>query len=229
MKCARTRCKRPAVRGAGHKLCGFHAHVAGAENPRVDAGPARHWAQTLANDGWTVHLIAAQAGVSRDTVKHLISGRFKQVRESTERAILSVSKQDHTKGWVAAWPYTRRVQSLQAAGWSQKDLEKMLGIDQTTISALSLGRKQFVSPQVAEAITEWWDALAHRPVGEPTFTARRRNWPVPMAWRDIDDPDDRPGVDYCRACGREDKKYTRGMCERCYCRLYRAEKERAAR
>lgn len=229
MKCARTRCKRPAVRGAGHKLCRLHAHVAGAENPYVDAGPARVWAQTLVNDGWTINLIASQAGVDRTTIKRLIADEYRLVRESTEQAILAVSKQDHTKGWVPSWPYMRRVQSLQAAGWSQKDLEKILGIDQTTISALSIGRKQFVSPQVAEAITEWWDALEHRPVGAPTHTARQRNWPVPMAWRDIDDPDDKPGVDYCRACGMEAEKYTRGMCGTCYYRLYRAERERAAR
>lgn len=168
----------------------------------------------LTQHGWTQATIAATAGVHRTTVARICDGTYAQVRESTAKKILAVGVASRGSERQPAISTARRLRSLQAAGYSQSRLERCTGVDQTTISKLSLGKQRVVTTDIATRVDAVWVRLANRPVMPPTPQAVARRWPVPMAWNDIDDPDEEPGVTHCLRCDRPVR--THGMCQTCY-------------
>ena len=186
MSCARTKCTRPAVRGAGHGLCRFHAAAAAATNPHVDVTPVRAHVQHLNREGWTLAAIARAANVDPVTVQRINSGKYRQIRRDTARKIGAVRTTSTGKWSVDVTPTMRRLRSLQAAGYTQSELGRITGLDQTTISTLSLGKRERCTTAVAEQVHNLYSMLCAEPVADPTPLARERRWPVPMAWNDID-------------------------------------------
>lgn len=114
---------------------------------------------------------------------------------------------------IPAWRAIRRLNALQALGWPLRRLESEIGV---TFRSLSTIRQQStVTAATFEAICEAYERLSMSPpvadtVGELSGMARTRNaalrngWLPPLAWNDIDDPDERPTVTRDRTWGDGD-------------------------
>lgn len=191
-----TTCKRPTCdmkpqANAKHGYCRKHAKTEHAANTNTPAAPTVARIHTLINAGWSCAAIADTAGASIYAIYDLRDGKHRSVRKTTAEAIARINPHTHTGGaWTPAWPIQRRLCSLQAAGWSQAALATMAGIPQAEISKLTTGRTH-VTHRTAQTITTLWDDLAPQPVpGPPTKLAQRRKWVPPMAWDNIDNPDE---------------------------------------
>ena len=89
----------------------------------------------------------------------------------------------------------RRIQALVALGYSLNNLDAMLGKSRSYTSA-ALSRTFLNAPTVA-AYRDLYERLCMtRPEGHIAERNRRRavteGWPVPLAWDDIDDPNEHP-------------------------------------
>lgn len=213
MVCKRENCQRRAENGASHGYCREHALTLNAINPHVDTTEVVERINHLVEEGWSLADIARCAGVHYQTVSNLHRGLYQCVRLNTMRKIMSATADNRLS--VDAEPTGRRLRALQAAGYNQPELERIIGVDQTTISAFSHGTRPRCLKTVADAIHAVYEVLSAKPVGEPTHAARVNRWPVPMAWFDIDDPEEEPGVTHCLECPDTDVK-ARGLCTQCY-------------
>lgn len=215
MKCRRPNCTRRATPRAAHRLCPGHAHVAGVENPYIDATVAQEQVAAMRRAGWTMPQIADETGLGLNTVKRLDARAYKRVRTATARAIHAAAPLDPPPGHlVDAMGVRRRLRSLQAAGWSLDRLCDYLDMSRAAVWCLTSGSATQTLPSTDRTIRAAWDALHMQPVGKPTSSARKHGWPVPMAWEDIDDPDEEPGVTHCLHCASPVK--AKGMCHPCY-------------
>lgn len=213
MLCKRENCHRQAERSASHGYCRSHALVFKATNPRVGTTEVVDRINRLVSEGWSLADIARCAGVHEQTVSSLHRGLYQHVRLNTVRKIMSATGDNRLS--VDAEPTDRRLRALQAAGYNQPELERITGVDQTTISVLSHGRRPNCLKSAADTVHAVYEVLSAQPVGEPTHTARVNRWPVPMAWFDIDDPEEQPGVTHCLECPDPDVK-AHGLCTPCY-------------
>lgn len=95
----------------------------------------------------------------------------------------------------------RRLQALNAIGWSLNDLGQRLGIHGNGLGFIIRSRK-YVVPETAQKIKALYEELAMLPAppdnhmvygkGNPVSTvktrARMKGWVPPLGWDDIDDP-----------------------------------------
>ena len=152
---------------------------------------------------WTQ--IAAQAGRTPSTAAHLIrtAKAGNNINLATERTWLAVTHQPPT-GRRAALKITpqvgtaRRIRALVALGWTYNAITRETGISATHLSDIARqtprGR---VGGHAATTIRATYDRLSMtRPDGAYADRARRTaqhlGWPPPLAWDDIDDPDETP-------------------------------------
>lgn len=99
----------------------------------------------------------------------------------------------------------RRVEALEAIGWSRADISRAMGRDRTYIGKL-LATSELIQGKTLVLIGEVYDRLSmvvpvdpeERPPGKPRVhdaarrRAARRGYAPPLAWDDIDDPDEQP-------------------------------------
>jgi hypothetical protein len=139
----------------------------------------------------------------------------------------------------------RRLQALSAIGYSIPALVEATGLSDTTIQSLRKGWQQGANGKPllridkvrAKQIKAAYSLLSVQPCHNTSANrtktwARKQGWHPPMAWTDIDDPNDRPcGTRYLttcqyrvnrtkihregRACG-EGGELRRGMCQKHY-------------
>lgn len=93
----------------------------------------------------------------------------------------------------------RRLQALTALGWSMLAVSQEGGLSLESVKKLRRAkRRSFVRRDVAEAIVETYDRLHMRiPPDGPSKSktladAKLKGWPPPLAWTNIDDPDEHP-------------------------------------
>jgi len=97
----------------------------------------------------------------------------------------------------------RRIQALQAIGWSVPEIAKRAGIHHQHI--YNLHRHATVYTSTAAAISEVYEQMAMTLPPESTTGerisatrarnhARRKGWLPPLAWTNIDDPDEHPDL-----------------------------------
>lgn len=102
--------------------------------------------------------------------------------------------------------YTRRLQALACLGWTTRDIGEHMGVSPSRVSHLMNGMWAFLYPSTAQAIVAVYDDLSMSvPVdrapsrrGEVRVHARwkrqalARGWAPPLAWSNIDDPNEQP-------------------------------------
>ena len=95
---------------------------------------------------------------------------------------------------IALVTHTSRLRSLAAIGWSAEDLAPELGFTAVRVRALRSGRRPAVHAATHRHVCEVWERLAMqpRPGVRMRALAERGGWPPPLAWDDIDDPDEHP-------------------------------------
>lgn len=188
MKCSRPKCVNTAKRRG---LCVLHASL----NPdhRVDAQPVRDHVKRLRKEGMSWREIAQQSQMCENGLRWPGTA----VRASTAARILAIPEPDGYTGcgWVPAVGPRRRIQALAAIGWPQRTIAELAGLKQSNLYRLMRPGSR-VSGLTAKRIADVYDELCMTvgPSGQSKMWARRSGWVPPLAWTDIDDPDEIPDV-----------------------------------
>lgn len=170
--------------------------IAGRE-PTRDPAPIREHLTRLRAAGMTVRQIADAAGVHPKTVEHILR-RSKRVNAPTARALLSVQPAPTPVGIV------RRMRALAALGWTAVEIADLGDLTLAQVKHYRAGRLTYTCPEVAQAVVQVFDRLAMTtPPPTPAHLRTRtmaaaRGWAPPLAWDDIDDPDETPNLGAAR-------------------------------
>lgn len=111
----------------------------------------------------------------------------------------------YARQYIARGPMTipaigtqRRIQALQAIGWRITDIADALGLATTRgvcAPLWQLMKRDHVRRSTAERIANLYDRWCMTPgpaANRNRAMAVRRGWAPPLAWNDIDDPDELP-------------------------------------
>lgn len=115
---------------------------------------------------------------------------------SRRRKLNRLRRQEGRPGLVPALGTVRRLQALQAIGYGYPRLAIETGISEKTLRNPTY-RGQWVYRVTADAVATVYERLCMTPLDGP-YARRSRNmaaakgWMPPLAWDDIDDPDERP-------------------------------------
>jgi hypothetical protein len=91
----------------------------------------------------------------------------------------------------------RRVQALRAAGWSRQRIAEAAGWE-TSGALRYIDRSDTITRTTHERVAEVYERLAMKPPPDEMAARRARTWarrqghPQPLAWWDIDDPNEVP-------------------------------------
>lgn len=168
---------------------------------RVDATASRDHVAYLLKQGLTLPTIAKTAGTSRQVLSNVLDGQATIYRE-TAAAILAIAPprvRQHPRhnGWISAEGPRRRIRALMALGWTAADIAAASGRPDTTCQVQQIASvRQWVRPATYHRIDRAYDALGMKPGPSDLnrHRARLAGWPPPLAWDDIDDPDETPKV-----------------------------------
>jgi DNA-directed RNA polymerase specialized sigma24 family protein len=155
--------------------------------------------ELLNRGGMSYRQIAARAGVNPKTLHRLMTG--KAVVGSTERAILAVRLHVERPplAQVDSTGTRRRLEALMTLGYTATELSIRLGKSADWVS--SVLRRFMVHEQSRLDVRELFEVLSMTPAPatrEAKFArtwARNRGYAPPLAWDDIDDPDEEPKID----------------------------------
>lgn len=169
----------------------------------VDATAARARVQALIDRGFTATSIGLAAHVSHDTVTRVAAGTAR-LWQATARALENVTEAQvitatPTNGYVPRLGATRRVRALQRLGWNMPAIADHAGIKLRTVHSIVDPHQgdRTITHGTHDAIDKAYRALCMT-VGPDARTARmgeRRGWAAPLAWDDIDNPDEQPQHD----------------------------------
>jgi hypothetical protein len=126
--------------------------------------------------------------------------RAKQRYDKTRRLELLTTGERRI---VPTWRALRRIQALQALGWSVPQIAVQVGLNHRHL--YSLARHPTIYRSTFDAIDAAYQRMCMtRPVPRTTGErsgvtkakryAERNGFPPPLAWDDIDDPDETPGA-----------------------------------
>jgi hypothetical protein len=211
-RCHRRNCRaEPCIADArayqaAHKRHRTRMIAYGRWNPFVDAEPARQHVAALRAAGIGIDQIPALAGLDRRCITRL--PRTRSLRAETAAKILAIQPHPDLVAGGARTDATgtrRRLQALQALGWSQRRLAELLDTQQVVVGKAARGKSQFVTVATARRVRDLYDHIWNQPPPSATryerqsaTNARRaaaeRGWVPPLAWDDdtIDDPNAAP-------------------------------------
>lgn len=144
--------------------------------------------------------IADHAAVAFSEVYHIIRGDRGYVLSDVAAKIMAVEPVPMFE-WspgrqVPSIGSVRRIQALVALGHTQADLAAEIGCYPNHIPRLA--RQPFVTVAFARAVDEVYRRLMFTPAPDTLASrrsrqrAQRARWWPPLAWDDIDDPDEKP-------------------------------------
>lgn len=139
---------------------------------------------------------ARRTGIYVRHIKKLLTkGPDAKVRRTTKAAILT-----HLKPEATNIGMTRRTQALAAIGYSSARLSTETGIGRDALKTIRNRVPNYVHQRTRDALVEAYDRLSMTPLPETRSSRRARNaaaqngWASPLAWNNIDDPDETPKV-----------------------------------
>ena len=151
--------------------------------------------QMLRASGMSQTLIARQAGVSQAVISYITTGRNKTVQTEKARRILAVQpRRFDGNAERPAIGSIRRIRALYSLGHSRADIAALSGLSFASISCLADGRWKILDNKAATALADAYRQLANRR-GTSWKNERRaaaEGWHGPLAWDDIDDPNEQP-------------------------------------
>lgn len=167
----------------------------------VDAAEVRQHILMLKASGMGDRRIAELAGVARNNVREVITGRpgrdrsAKMLRRNANK-ILAVQPDPAPGTRIDACGTVRRLRALVAIGYTQTDLCARLGLLPGNGCQLFRGQRRFVTAATANRVRQLYDKLAMTPGPSDRARnhARKHRWAPPLAWDDetIDDPNAKP-------------------------------------
>lgn len=169
----------------------------------IDPAPTRSHIAALLGAGASYRAIADASGVSVQAVTKVHHGQ-KNVRRDTATKILAVTRgqlhaRDHGDKFVPDLGTRRRIRALMTLGHSHADTAAAAGWGRQPRIVANLLHQQgaWVTKAKHDGIDAAYRALSRR-TGSSSRTkaaALRYGYPGPMAWDDIDDPDETPVVE----------------------------------
>lgn len=191
--CYRRGCRRDECRTADRiyrkqyelrRLAGVPSHIPG---PVVTAH-IRH----VLDSGRTIRSISAEAQVSERAINYILNGQEKVTRIKA-LALLAVHPLDEAPR-VDPTGTIRRIQALAAIGWPIIWTAEQTGYHYSYVFTILGGRLHSIPRPVAQRVAALYREYSRRQ-GHSQHTrtiARRNGWHGPLAWDDIDDPNERP-------------------------------------
>ena len=88
----------------------------------------------------------------------------------------------------------RRIHALMAIGWPRRELARQAGYQGDAFALILNGKRQRITLASHQRVADLFERLCMTP-GPSSSTrirATSKGWPVPLAWEDIDDPNERP-------------------------------------
>lgn len=183
----------------------------GQWNPWVDAEPVRRHVNAIRATGMGVHTIARHTGVTIATMDHLLYGTApfppaSKIRPESAQALLGYwpSLDDYPdQARIDGTGTRRRLQALAAIGWTIPAVQKH--VDFIGVAAIKRARTaELASARLARAVRDfykWASAGRAEDHGEQPWIAQRcrstavaRCWAGPLAWDNIDDPNEQPDI-----------------------------------
>lgn len=135
--------------------------------------------------------ISRAANIAPSTLTRITSGRSKWVSRDVAERILAVTPEAGVR--VPAIGASRRLCALSAIGHSTRWMADQLGINQNNVREIMVDCS-FVMRETFERIEALYERYSMRPGTSirSRQAAARNGWPPPLAWDDIDDPDEQP-------------------------------------
>ena len=161
----------------------------------VDAKPAHDHINMLLAAGMRPAEIARAIGYTKQlTVATLLKqGR---IRRSTMQRVLAVAPPTTPDDLALVSPIgaTRRLRALTVMGWSQVGISVESGLNECTISELINGHSQQIRYGTHRAVAAVYERLcmSHGGSNRAWLRGLRNKWAPPLAWDDIDDPNEIP-------------------------------------
>lgn len=190
--CARPTCPNKATRRRNRGYCEKHYNVAPLRG-YVDPADSRERLTLLRSRGVTRAMIA-DSGVSRFG-QHCIETNAR-IRRLTEAAVFAIPIPPPvpSNAPVDATGTRRRIQGLVALGWPQSMIAAELGTKQNAVSAMT--RRDYVTSasaiSVRKLFAQWSMTLGPSEISRTR--AKAVGWLPPLAWDDIDDPNEIPDL-----------------------------------
>lgn len=194
--CSRPKCPNKTKRS--DHLCKKHRATSPRRN--VPAGPVVDHYNALRESGMSCELIAKQSGVHRDTLR--LMGRWTDastVRHTTAERLLSVPIPNRPipsgARMVPGIGTRRRLQALSAIGWPMHLIAEKIG--RAPHPVWQYTQSEYVTGSTAAEVHAIYDELhlTPGPSERARDTAKRKHWLPPLAWDDIDDPNERPSME----------------------------------
>lgn len=166
----------------------------------VDAEPARQHIVTALDAGVSFADFQRECGIVADTLRRILHRRQTRVWKRTSDAILAVGR--IRIQWVPVWRAQRRVQALQAMGYTLERIARLAELAPVTVYRAARGEGDMEAVTFAALDRVFREYGLRRPewsgkgeLGGITRTRRRARALgfVPAAgWDDIDDPNEQP-------------------------------------
>jgi hypothetical protein len=218
-RCHRRRCYAEPCKAETREIQNAHhrykrrQQAYGRWQPFVDAGPVRDHVNFLRASGMGIEAIHELTGVSTRSLSVLVWGGggrppSRRVRPWTAAKILAVFPDPARmlpRARIDATGTRRRLQALQAIGWSQQALADEIETTQTVVSRVTRGEQTRVLASTAVHVRDLYDRLWDSPpvprdgvergaIERTRRAAAAQGWVPPLAWDDdtIDDPNAEP-------------------------------------
>lgn len=186
-ECSRPTCDR-AIERLG--LCAQHYRCS-PNRGYINSARVKSRLNELHDAGRSWREVARMVGMTEQGLYYLLDRD--RVRKGTATKIMWAAETELSRtALVDATGTVRRVNALAAVGWPKRAQAERLGISFRRLSALQ--KQSQVCVDTAIRVSSLFEELAMKPGPSDwsRMNARSKGWPPPLAWDDIDDPDERP-------------------------------------
>lgn len=166
---------------------------------QVPTGPVVDHLHRLRDRGVTVLAVAEMAGVSTSLIDELLNRPRPMMRSDNAAALLATKPDPVPSGHTVGIGTIRRIRALGAIGWSMADIERASGgkVKLETLRDISSTERPTVTTQTRDAVAAAFEKLCMTtPIGRTAAQVRvkaaQKGWPPPLAYNDIDDPNEEP-------------------------------------
>lgn len=165
----------------------------------TEAAPVRHHVEQLMAAGWTQAQISEASQVPPANIHKLYTEDQQKIANWRADAILAVeiTAPPANNRRVDATGSRRRLQALRVLGHRRYDLADRLGITADRIKHITRGATRYVSPEEAAVIARLYRQLSTvlGPSQQTATLAKKHGWHGPLAWDDIDNPNEQPDTE----------------------------------
>ena len=196
-RCYLQGCRRPECVAANKRYCKQYRVQTVRRPLRVDATPVRLHIQQWVDQGYTQTQIGQAVGKSSGDISKLLNGQPTVAARIAARVLNSPGPKGipgHAR--VDSTGTIRRGRALHAIGYPIYVIAAGVPMATNHLGRLLDHEPATVSPALAQgmaAIYRQWSARPG-PSHFACFNARRRKWHGPLAWDDIDDPNEQPEI-----------------------------------